>query len=149
VVVLKPPGGQGSIVMTEEIVKFDPSKLVDQVKDRIRSTFADLIPEEEWVKLVQREIDDFIKPTITTHNSYGHTTTTRGGLGMLVQGELSAMLKNLIKTEMGKPDWNDWWNGRTMSIGPELKKLLVESAPQILADAFAQMVVISLNTNSR
>ena len=45
--------------MANEIEKFDPSKLMDGVRDRIKATFVSLIPEDHWEKLVQAEIDKF------------------------------------------------------------------------------------------
>jgi hypothetical protein len=38
------------------IEKFDPSKLMDGVKDRIKSTFVSLIPDDAWEKMVEKEI---------------------------------------------------------------------------------------------
>ena len=34
--------------MEENEEKFDPSKLMQGVKDRIKATFAGLIPDEQW-----------------------------------------------------------------------------------------------------
>lgn len=38
------------------IEKFDPSKLMEGVKDRIKSTFVSLIPDDAWEKMVEKEI---------------------------------------------------------------------------------------------
>lgn len=38
------------------IEKFDPSKLMDGVKDRIKSTFVSLIPDDAWEAMVEKEI---------------------------------------------------------------------------------------------
>ena len=45
--------------MSNEVEKFDPSKLMQGVKDRIKSTFVSLIPDAEWEGLVKKEIDNF------------------------------------------------------------------------------------------
>ena len=42
------------------IEKFDPSKLMDGVKDRIKSTFVSLIPDDAWEKMVEKEIYIFM-----------------------------------------------------------------------------------------
>lgn len=31
-----------------EVEKFDPSKLMDGVRDRIKATFVALIPDDQW-----------------------------------------------------------------------------------------------------
>lgn len=95
--------------MAEEIVKFDPSKLVDQVRERIQNTFAELIPEEEWKKLVQREIDEFLKPRRVTKNSWGNEVFEEGSFARLINAELSAMLKKLIADELATEKWHPWW----------------------------------------
>ena len=38
------------------IEKFDPSKLMDGVKDRIKATFVSLIPDEAWDQMLEKEI---------------------------------------------------------------------------------------------
>ena len=38
------------------IENFDPSKLMDGIKDRIKSTFVSLIPDDAWEKMVEKEI---------------------------------------------------------------------------------------------
>lgn len=124
--------------MAGEIEKFDPSKLVDQVRERIRNTFAELIPEDEWKKLVQREIAYFLQETRTRRNSYGNEIVERGALGELVDRELTAMLKELIKDEFASSKWNVWRDGNKQCIGTEVEKLILKNAPAILSALLGQ-----------
>lgn len=41
------------------IEKFDPSKLMDGVRDRIKATFVSMIPDAQWEQLVKAECDKF------------------------------------------------------------------------------------------
>lgn len=43
----------------EEVQKFDPSRLMDGVKDRIKATFVGLIQDEAWDGMVRKEVDAF------------------------------------------------------------------------------------------
>ena len=45
--------------MDNTVEKFDPSTLMQGVKDRIKSTFVSLIPDDQWDSMVQKEIDAF------------------------------------------------------------------------------------------
>lgn len=36
--------------MENQVEKFDPSRLMEGVKDRIKATFVSLIPDTEWKK---------------------------------------------------------------------------------------------------
>ena len=42
--------------MDNQVEKFDPSRLMEGVKDRIKSTFVSLIPDDQWEKMVEKEI---------------------------------------------------------------------------------------------
>lgn len=44
-----------------EVVKYDANVVMQGVKDKIRATFVDLIPEEKWNEMIQTEIDVFLR----------------------------------------------------------------------------------------
>lgn len=41
--------------MENQIQKFDPSTLMQGVKDRIKSEFVALIPDEQWKQMIENE----------------------------------------------------------------------------------------------
>lgn len=51
-----------------DIEKFDPSKLMDGVKDRIKATFVSLIPDEAWDQMLAKEIYIFTTGRIVHHH---------------------------------------------------------------------------------
>lgn len=56
--------------MENQIEKFDPSKLVDGVKDRIKATFVSLIPDDAWNSMVEKELYVFTTGKIVVHHEY-------------------------------------------------------------------------------
>jgi hypothetical protein len=50
--------------MENDIEKFDPSKLMEGVKDRIKATFVSLIPDDQWEKMVEKELYVFTEGRI-------------------------------------------------------------------------------------
>lgn len=56
--------------MENGIEKFDPSKLMDGVKDRIKATFVSLIPDEMWNAMAEKEIYVFTTGKIIQHHEY-------------------------------------------------------------------------------
>ena len=80
------------------IEKFDPSKLMDGVKDRIKSTFVSLIPDDAWEKMVEKEIYVF----------------TTGRI------ELKSKRNYDKKDENGNYVY-DYWEERTPYTGKEIK----------------------------
>ena len=59
--------------MENQIEKFDPSKLMDGVRDRIKATFVSLIPDEMWNAMVEKEIYVFTTGRIEQHHDYVRT----------------------------------------------------------------------------
>jgi len=54
----------------QQIEKFDPAKLMEGVRDRIKSTFVSLIPDEMWSQMVEKEIYIFTTGKIVPHHEY-------------------------------------------------------------------------------
>lgn len=54
----------------QQIEKFDPVKLMEGVRDRIKSTFVSLIPDEMWNQMVEKEIYIFTTGKIVPHHDY-------------------------------------------------------------------------------
>ena len=59
--------------MENQIEKFDPSKLMDGVKDRIKATFVSLIPDDAWNSMVEKELYVFTTGKIIPHHEYKGT----------------------------------------------------------------------------
>lgn len=59
--------------MENQIEKFDPSKLMDGVKDRIKATFVSLIPDDAWNSMVEKELYVFTTGKIIPHHEYQGT----------------------------------------------------------------------------
>jgi len=66
-----------------DVVKFNPQQLTQKLKDKIKDTFIELIPDEEWNKLVESEVNEFFNQStklgIAERDRYkeGSWTSTR------------------------------------------------------------------------
>lgn len=56
--------------MGNQIEKFDPSRLMDGVRDRIKATFVSLIPDDAWDEMVEKELYIFTTGRIIPHSEY-------------------------------------------------------------------------------
>lgn len=54
----------------QELEHFNPNKLMDGVKERIKSTFVSLIPDEVWSSMIERELYIFTTGKIIPHHEY-------------------------------------------------------------------------------
>src|SRR5438876_11157179 len=92
--------------MTDEIEKFDPSKLMQGVKDRIKSTFVSLIPDDKWDELVKTEIDAWFKKE-TYNNRYNQQVSS---FQIVVEETLKELAKEKVKSvflEYTNTQWKD------------------------------------------
>ncbi len=125
-----------------QVQKFDPSALMQGVRDRIKATFVSLIPDAQWEQLTQKEIDDFFKP----RDDYRSQRDWRSmsdfqkicfeEFEKLVREKIHEMLQ-----EYTSSNWSD--NGPKMS--EELKKLLVENSDKIFAQMLGSMFQSAVN----
>lgn len=57
-----------------QVEKFDPAKLMDGVKDRIKSTFVSLIPDDMWAQMIEKEIYIFTTGRIENKSIWDDVT---------------------------------------------------------------------------
>lgn len=63
----------------QQVEKFDPSRLMEGVKDRIKSTFVSLIPDEMWNQMVEKEIYIFTTGKIVPHHDVDYSHKDENG----------------------------------------------------------------------
>lgn len=86
--------------MANDIEKFDPSKLMEGVKDRIKATFVSLIPDEAWEQMLEKEIYIFTTGKIVPHHEYMGTVDGKA--------EYNDWEERIPYTDT--PIYNDWGN---------------------------------------
>ena len=88
-----------------EIQKFDPNSLMQGVRDKIKSSFVDLIPDEQWNQMVQKEIDDFFQPKSTNnYNEY------KSNFQILIRNVLNEDAKQRLIDILNSPEYQENWN---------------------------------------
>lgn len=63
----------------QQVEKFDPSRLMEGVKDRIKSTFVSLIPDEIWNQMVEKEIYIFTTGKIIPRHEIDYSQRDEDG----------------------------------------------------------------------
>lgn len=132
--------------MSNEIEKFDPSKLMDGVKDRIKATFASLIPDEQWQQLVKTQYDAFFDRPWDGYNK----KETPSNFDKLCKQILEEVAKEKIK-ELLTQYASDNWSNNGLIASEALKELLTENADKIFINVISSMMqsVIYSMQNSR
>lgn len=112
----------------------DSAKILETVREKVRSAIIDAIPEEAWKEMVAREIKDF------TTGSSDRYSPRASGLSLVVKSVMEEETKKRVRDALAGPDWAPYWGGQTATIGPEMTKLISECGPAILQAMLSQAV---------
>lgn len=88
-----------------QLQKFDPSKLMDGVRDRIKATFVSLIPDDAWDSMVEKEIYIFTQGHINVNHETDWKTTTPDGRHPIISTE--------TRVPYSQKPLRDQWNRET------------------------------------
>jgi hypothetical protein len=129
--------------MSTEVTAFDPSTLMQGVRDRIKSTFVALIPDDKWEQMIQKEINwyfnnmdsDYYKRSVTpfqktVNEVFAEFTTAR--------------VKEFIEKNRSHI-WEDGYPKATEA----LTQILIENAPKMFAEVMGNMVQNVINNTGR
>lgn len=118
-----------------EVEKFDPSKLMDGVKDRIKATFISLIPDDQWEIMVKKEIDKFFELRDT--NNYSNSQDRwKSDFGNLVRNEVHEYCKNKLAEYLKQPEFNESWKGNEARVSEYIKKFMIENSGELMMNMF-------------
>lgn len=116
------------------IEKFDPSKLMDGVKDRIKATFVSLIPDDQWEIMVKKEIDEFFR-------EYNSGTQKRSSdFQKLVFEALETKVKETIAKVFGEYTAGGYWATNERIVNEKIQNLISEHSGLILSSILGQHI---------
>jgi hypothetical protein len=128
--------------MTNEVTKFDPATYVDKVRDRIKQSLVDVIPDEQWDAMLRAEIETFFKTKVTSQ--YGEQREQPSEFRRIVSGVIEEETKKRVQAVLNGPEWTAYWDGTKMKIGDEIGRVARENGAAILAkwleSAIAQVI---------
>jgi hypothetical protein len=132
--------------MGEQVEKFDPSTLMQGVKDRIKATFVSLIPDVQWEIMVQKEIDEFFNSEQTMifakkeeqvagqwHAKQMATLEIKQSpFRALVWEHCANMTNQILKEKITKEYFNDEWPATEETVDARMKSFVKESIPSAI-----------------
>jgi hypothetical protein len=126
--------------MKNEVETFDPSTLMQGVRDRVKATFVSLIPDEQWEQMIVKETDDFFKEKDDGYSN----RTYKSDFQTLVREELNELAKVKIK-EVLKEYTNEVWKDGKLDINESMKKLIKENSSELIYGFLNQMMKSTIN----
>lgn len=108
----------------------------DKVRERIQQSFMDLLPAELFESMVKAELEKF----------------TKTALPALVADMAKERLKELLKVEFNKSEWQDRWiGGNGANPSALVEEILKKAAPDFVAamfQGFALQIVQRIRSGS-
>ena len=114
----------------------------DQIKDRIKSEFVSLIPDEAWAAMVQSVIKDFTSPI----KSYNSNPDKPSPMAQLILDEVTAIAKTKVVAELNRLDQGAWDHFGQKTASEAVIKLVTEHMPTIMGSiqsSMANMLVMN------
>ncbi len=113
--------------MSNEIKPWNPDDAINQIKDRIRSEFAALIPDEQWKAMVSSAIKEFLQDTT---DQYGRGK--QAGVKEVVNAVLREEIKKQLADFLNSAEWRDEWKDGEYGPGKAVKEIIEANATNII-----------------
>ena len=108
------------------------ARIEDLVAERIRKDFIELIPKEQFDRLVQAQINEFT----TSKGSYD-----KSPLGRMISAEIASRFGAMVKAELDKPEWqNQFSEHGYIRPSDAVRVMLMENMAEIFLAAHGAMV---------
>lgn len=124
--------------MSQELEKFDPNTLADRLRQRIKDSIADLIPQEQWDVMLKKELEGFFNAKIDgrSWSSDGHLTPSV--FSSAVRDVIGDTLKIQLKAFFDQPDYQPMWKNGFFDPSSAIKKMAIECAGPIMENFISQ-----------
>jgi len=128
----------------KEITKFDPDQIMKNVSERIKDTFASLIPDDQWEKMVKKEIDSFFVEIQGDRwqNAQHHKNWSK--FQLVVWDELEKFSRHKIKEAIDKCK-SYKFDGDKLVLNEIVEKLIIENADKIMLSLIRNAVQHTVN----
>lgn len=125
-----------------EVAKFDPTSYVNKVRDKIKQSLIDVIPDDQWNTMLKAEISAFFENRVSSY--MGQQTQHPSEFRRIVGAVLEEETKKRVKELLTGPEWMAYWDGTKMNVGKEIGRIAAENGSAILAKwleaAIAQVI---------
>lgn len=115
--------------MGNEVEKFDPSKLMEGIKDRIKATFASMIPDDQWDAMIKKVVDDYFNSRSENWHEKRRTSNFEDLAYNLLQEETKSRIAAFLKTDGFVTD--TWKSFGPPVITEKVKKMFIENSGEI------------------
>jgi hypothetical protein len=117
--------------MSTEIAKFDPNKLAEQLKDKIRFDLVNFLPDEVWQQMLSREIKAFLD--VADKSPHNLRTVVREVLAQNAKAKILEILND--------PDWQNTYDyTNNGSVKEKVGEAILDMMKNNMGEIFASML---------
>lgn len=137
--------------MSTDIAKkteFDPRDLAERLRDKIRVDMADLMPDEMWEGLLEKELKTFFEPKVIKSGYRNEDSkTVPSPFSVLVHGEIESLVKDKL-TERIRVKLGAEVDKRTGELDTTVMKFIEANAGRLLESWFAGAMFSQLSMHA-
>ena len=120
-----------------EIKPFDPQEAMNNIKLRIKSTFVEMIPDEQWNAMVKKEVDDFFREK---DRGYSNKREYFSDFQLLTKQALEEEGKARLKAFLTSPEFQVIWdNNGHLICSKAVEEMIVNNSGAIMINMFGGM----------
>lgn len=119
---------------TDVTKPFDARDFEEELANKIKAEFTQLIPDEVFTQMVRDVLDRFTKPQKQPEwRGSSHHVTYPSQFESAALEVLKEWVQAEVKVVLDSEEWRAHWNGDSNVVGKEITKLLKENAGEIVA----------------
>jgi hypothetical protein len=134
------------MVDDKAVVKFEAANYVEKLRDRMKQSMVDLIPDDQWEALLRQEVASFFEDR--EEREYGGQTKRapsafKRALLQVLEEESKKRLREMLAT----PEWSSYWEGTKLAAGEQVKDLIRKHGAEIMTkwiESAVQQVVTAI-----
>lgn len=114
-------------------------ELIKKVKEKIITTFGELMPEEEFTKVIENEINSYFKDRVNPYNDRDIIESKfKKDVREAVNEFMKGKIKEYLNSEEMQSDWNE--SGTQRSIPKAVEDMIVRNSTTILNSLLESMI---------
>ena len=121
-----------------DMEKFDSSKTMDSVKDKIKAEFVHSLPDDVWTQMVETEIKRWTEVGRTS--SYQGSTVIPSPFSKLVSGLLDTELTKRVEEMFDSSEWKARWENDEFKLGEKILTFIEEKFDVLLKQWISTVV---------
>jgi len=128
----------------KDVQTFKPEHVMDKVKDKIKSSFVDLIPEDQWDLMIKKVINDWLKQKKVS----AYRDDYQSDFDQLVRSCLNDHAKERVKEIIEEFQEFSWKEEGTINLNIRIEEMIIKNSGKILASIIGSTIQQVINNMS-